>query len=660
MKRRTRPSLLLLLVLSLCAVAAVPVHSNMGRTTLLGYIADSLSLAARGTATIPTAPPVHRNMGETQLLGYIADYAQTLNTYTVTAAADGTTDMRATIQAALDTAGAAGGGVVQLKEGVYRIITVNAVSPAGAYGLEIPSNVMLCGMGDATVLRAVAGGDFGTGGVLCPKGFRTATTDYGASSNVILRNFKVESEAQVASTGNLLNIVYASDWLVENVNIGSCYYHGVELCASRRITFRRCRWTGDHTWGASGNPVQFDYGDAGPRGTGGASKTISDVLFEQCRFIQRPAGQGSVREIELMHDGSGLQLQRITFRECEFHGKAQAYTYIADVGTGISISAGGITDLLFERCIFNTYHYQSYGFQLYQNTDGALFNGIRFRGCTFNVKGYVVWAVGNSSATTAYNNRIRRNFEFSGNVVNFDKTGFPLSLWSVYEILVNQWDGAVIRDNLIRDVGDFPAGHTVLELYIVRAAQNWDVDVSNNRIEWSGNNAAGSNPDKVGFGVDCSVADTSGYTRRMRVENNVVDAVTANFKYGVRADRGATQPANSICIFSGNWSNAASTGAASGAFIIGPVSGAGPLSFPQRTVTANTTATFQDGVINCDTTAGSITITPPAALHRSTLLLIKTATANSLICGSTTLTGKGMILVWGDNATQYTQAFSTP
>jgi len=85
----------------------------------------------------------------------------------------GGADDRAKIQAAMDAAEATG-GTVMLAPKTYSITTVNSPASgdkaAGAYGLEIPSNVALVGSGPNTVLSIVSGGAYGVGVGISPKG----------------------------------------------------------------------------------------------------------------------------------------------------------------------------------------------------------------------------------------------------------------------------------------------------------------------------------------------------------------------------------------------------------------------------------------------------------------------------------------------------------
>lgn len=570
-----------------------------------------------------------------------------------------TTDRRAEIQAALDAAETAGGGIVELGIGSFRIITVN--SPAsgskagGAYGLEIPSNVTLKGQGNNTIISIHTGGAFGTGVGISPKGMRTATVDYGASSNVSLLNFKVEATSQEASSGNLINLVHASFWLIENVWIGSSYYHGVEIDQSKNIQFINCRFDGEHSYGSSGNHVQFDFGDAGPTNRPGTitTVTVENVTFQNCLFAQRT--NGAVREIELMH--ANFILKNIKFLNCEFHGKNAAFTNIVDCQSLAIVAGYGMSEILFEGCSFYTYHYLSYAFYLIQNS-GGVFDGIVFRNNTFYIKGHLMWtggASGSSSNLTTVG--YRKNFEFTGNKVYFDKSQFPASAADYYMIVVNHWDRAVISNNIIQDTSDFPAGYVANNYYIIRTGQCHSIICTNNKIKWSYNVPAYGN--KYGIAVWNDASDNAGYTKLSIVENNYCESTSQIWTAGIYSARGSTIPSGCVSSFIGNWANVTTTahlnvfnGGTNTAGFLG-------LSLPVKTVTTNTTLTEQDCIVNCNTASGSITITPSNVVYRKTYFLVKTSASNTLTCGSSSVTANGStIMLYSDGTTNFTTVMS--
>lgn len=570
---------------------------------------------------------------------------------------------RAAVQDALDAAEAAGGGIVQLDYGTYTITTVNSPASgdkaAGAYGLEIPSNVILQGMGDGTLLSIVAGGAFGVGCGISPKGMRTATTDYGASTGVILRDFKIMASAQDDSSGNLLNLVHASYWLVYNVNIGGSLHHGVEIDQSKYIMFRNCRFSGSYSSPTSGSWIQFDYGLAGPcnRPVTITTKTVQDVMFEDCVFMERPVGDTSNREIDMTHNASDLILERITFRNCHFTFRNQASLACIYFDASSGTTASKLKNIIFERNTFVSQHSSSTIFSLADNT-GRQIEGIRIRDNVFTGKsGAVIWMFGSSSATTAYATTYRRGLEITGNTFYYDKTALPVSADYIL-LAIHQWAGLVIRDNKIFGLGDFGAGvNGTNYCSVMRLGNNIDMIVEGNEIIWEGNNVTVG---RTAIYISQEAVDQAGNTVRTVVNRNNIKSAVANWSYGILLQSGTTVPSTRVFSLAGNFSNGASS-AANQILYTGPT-GSGTASAAAtapavRSVSASTTLTQQDSILRCDTTSGTITVTQLNAAYRQSFQLIKTAAANSLTCGSTTVTGlNAMIFVYSDGTTNFTMA----
>lgn len=448
------------------------------------------------------------------------------------------------------------GGVVELDGGDYPLATIQGTTPgaaAGAVCLFIPSNVVLRGQGKhATTLKATAGGAFGTGTIIHPEGVDTATGAFGAASSWGVEDLGVEATDQAASSGNLFGVIHTQGVRVRRVRIGSSYYHGLEHQDSRDVRFEDCDFDGQHDW-TSGNHVQFDKGDAGHQSPT-ATKLSEDVTFENCLFAQRTGG--SVRDIELAHNTTP-ELRRITFRGCTMHGRNAANTYIADVGTGISLTSGFVEELLFEDCTFHTYHADAYAFYLIQNS-GALFDGIRFRNNKFNLRGHGIWAGGGSDSATSLQTDYRRELEFTGNRVDVIKADFPNGASNWYGFVFNHWLNAVVRDNRFRGQGSFPGGYTTANFWALRAGQCWDLDMSENRMDWTGNNPPSSS--RVGFNAVNTALDQNAIpTRRVVCRNNRLTSGTAVWSHGIILDRHTTLPAGSIYKADGNWSNIATS-----------------------------------------------------------------------------------------------------
>ena len=529
----------------------------------------------------------------------------------------GVNDSTAAIQAALDAAEANGGGAVLLGIGTYKIVTINSPASgdkaAGAYGIEIPSNVSLIGSGPATILSIVSGGSFGVGVGISPKGMRTATTDFGASSNVRLANFTIQAATQEDSNGNLVNLVHASDWLLERVIFNGSYYHGLEVDQSRRITLKHCTFQGSYSYGASGSWVQFDLGLAGPvnRPAGITTTAVEDITFEDCYFKQRPGTDASPRDIDLTH-GSTVILRRVKFVRCLMEGRNVTTTAIA----GIDNAANTVDSLDFVDCAFVTAHPGAWGF--YFANAGATVYRLGFERCEFRGPSALMLAAGGSTSMT-YNathaqrhHLIVRDCRFL-----FDKTQMP-TLLDVNLILVRSWVNADITGNYIRGIGDFPVSVGSSYSYVTSASNCLALSWDNNLMVWEGNNTFATS--RTAMYLHSVESDNAGTTLVNSVQNNrIYSTAGTGYSYGMLVASGTTIPARRAAVFTGNASNCANS-AGNNVALTGTTSGGAPtsggLSLAVRSTTSSTTATQQDGVILADTTSGSITITLPEAQDR--------------------------------------------
>ena len=405
--------------------------------------------------------------------------------WTPVVAADGVTDDRAVIQAALDAAEAAGGGTVLLPAGVMRIVTVNSPASgdkaAGAYGLEIPSNVILDGVGPASVLEIHAGGAFGVGVGISPKGMRTATADFGAASNVRLSNFTIRASAQAESSGNLINLVHASDWLIYNVTFGGSLYHGLEIDQSRRIHIANCTWMGSYS-GASGSWVQFDLGLAGPTNRPATITTalVQDVTFSNCVFQQRPATDPGGTDITLCHAGNQIN-DRILFEDCVMEGRNLDFASVI----GIDAVTAVTNSLKFVRCTITTANAKSYGFY-FANTS-AIVRELVFQDCDFRGPSAVMFMAGGSSSST-YNatQSQRQRLVVKGCSFWLDKAGLPLAIDINYFNAI-AWTHAEVSGNFFRAYGDFIGSVGVSYHTWCKSVNNLCLTWADNRHIWEGN-----------------------------------------------------------------------------------------------------------------------------------------------------------------------------
>lgn len=483
---------------------------------------------------------------------------------------------------------------------------------------------------------------------------RTATANFGAASNVRLADFSIVAATQEESNGNLINIVHASDWLIERVNIMGSYYHGLEIDQSRRITVIDCRFSGSYS-GASGSWIQLDRGLAGPvnRPAGITTNSVEDVTFVRCYGAARPSTDTGDRDIDINHTPN-LTVTRVAFVDCLFEGRARTGVSIV----GIDDNAATIDSLRFQGCKFVTNHYGSEAFRF--TNASATVRWLAFRDCTFSGPSAIFLRAGGSTSIT-YNatHSQRHNLIVEGCTLLFDKTQMPVS-YDIRLLSAIAWTNASIRNNYIRGIGDFPVSVGTIYSYVSVFANNLALQCCDNTIIWEGNNTFAVG--RTGIATLSTEADNAGLTLGMSVTgNSVYSTAGTGFSYGIFHSGGTSVPARRGWVWQGNFSNAANT-AENGVIITGSDTAGNPsiggLSLTNRTVSANTTITQQDGIIQCNTASGSITVTASNVLFRKTTILYKPSASNNLTCGSTTVTAAGSaILVWSDGTTTFTKAF---
>ncbi|MBF5041996.1 MULTISPECIES: glycosyl hydrolase family 28-related protein [Myxococcaceae] len=155
---------------------------------------------------------------------------------------DGVTDDTAAIQAALDAAGAAGGGMVLVPSGTFR------VSPSARTRLVLRSGVHLTGQGLSSVLKVRDdAGDYGT--------LLGAATDATPLTDVRISNLWIDQNTEANRTGsvrtgqesavqNALRVFAGSDVHVEGVRfdgagVNTVRLNGVDLT---RVSVRSCEF----------------------------------------------------------------------------------------------------------------------------------------------------------------------------------------------------------------------------------------------------------------------------------------------------------------------------------------------------------------------------------------------------------------------------------
>lgn len=451
------------------------------------------------------------------------------------------------------------GGVVELDGGDYALTTVQGTTPgasAGAYCLRIPSNVRLKGQGKSeTNLLFTAGGAFGTGACITPEGMDTATADYGAASNWALSDMTISATDQAASSGNLISLYHASDFLLENLDLGACYYHCLEVGTSRRGIIRKVQFSGDHQ-GGSGNYIQFDNGDGGHRSTVPTTNVIDDITFEDIVMLQRP-NTGAVRDIEGFH-ATNQTLQNIRFRRLKATGQARASSFIFDFNT--APTSGGARGVYFDDCEFVTGHYDNMAIRIAPPGAGGYHEGVFIRDCVFRGPSCrSLWAYGNTTATVNITNNDRRDYHILRNRFYFDATQMPASAYDYFPLVVNQITGAVVQGNRFEKTGDFPVGWShVNGCSVIRIGNCRDASVLYNDISWLGNNATTS---RTALYWSNEASDLTGMTRRSICRGNTLYSENKNWSYGILMQTRLASSPQCVHAFTDNTSTGATSGA---------------------------------------------------------------------------------------------------
>lgn len=368
---------------------------------------------------------------------------------------DDAVDDRLDIQEALDAAETAGGGVVRLGIGTYKIVLVRddtttfesggtKSKSAGHYGLEIPAGVVLEGKGmDATELVSYVGSASGnTGCMISPKGMRSTVVAYACGGGTI-RDFAVSAN-DIATNQNdsciLVSMVHSDNFRIERIRFGDVRAHGLEIDYTRGLTVIDCVFDGEHP-GTSGSWVQCDAGLAGPYSweftstdpalISASTAPIRDTRFIRCRFLQRPATDTYSKDIDLAH--GGCHVYNLTFEDCDFYGRDNAVQKAIVV---VDASAGAIhNDLAFLNCRFTVYGTTSAAESSIYLVNNSFTTGEaqrwRIEGCEFRGGAKNHLQLGNSSTSTITGSTwgkqsgysIRNNrFIFNAADANTDKT----------------------------------------------------------------------------------------------------------------------------------------------------------------------------------------------------------------------------------------------
>jgi len=231
-------------------------------------------------------------------------------------------DDKTGIQAAINAAYTAGGGIVKLREGVWDVIPL-----ATGYGLLTKTGVSLQGEGPGTVIRGKSSTSSLAFELVAPFAYNSATAAYGAHE-VDIRDLKLECDGYLYSGDNdhqyahgLLGLVYTPKATVTNVTFGNVCYHQIEIQGSRNVTVRDCTFIGQ----SESSRIQIDTigGSAGQHASVPNTYTSDGVVFQNCRLAARNVdgitvlGQNTWM-VELGHTSSATMIRNVTFTDCEF------------------------------------------------------------------------------------------------------------------------------------------------------------------------------------------------------------------------------------------------------------------------------------------------------------------------------------------------------
>lgn len=170
--------------------------------------------------------------------------------YVEDAAMDGSTDDRAAIQAVIDACYTAGGGIVQLKEGTYR------VQPTSATCLVLRTGVHLRGMGmSATIIESDNSTTTTPYNIISPYGWNTATSPYTAEeimvSDLTIKGTQYSSSGNSGNLHNLVGFCSCPKGLLYNVGFENGGAHFAEFNRSKNCWIVNCATVGNGNHGTS-------------------------------------------------------------------------------------------------------------------------------------------------------------------------------------------------------------------------------------------------------------------------------------------------------------------------------------------------------------------------------------------------------------------------
>lgn len=423
------------------------------------------------------------------------------------ALADDDQDDRAAIQSALDAAGAAGGGMVQLRAGVYDVMVVFALGygpvagfsqgTVGYHGLTVPPNCTLKGDGmTVTTVRTHAPPvefPYAVGDGIINGGYQFALSDFGGGGGIVISHLRAETaDISSGSTGNLIGMAHADGVRLSSVAIGASKYHGLELNVSRNVVVEDCVFDGAHPGTST---LQFDYGSVGAKSLRPRGTVVSDVLLRRCEFRGR-ATEMSGRVVDLGHTNRDCILRNIAFEDCYLEGMAGPNTAFA---ANDNPPCKEFTGLRFERCHFH-------GFQEAPASNGLLqiaivgsevLDGLTVRDCQFTGAFWQGLVVGTTSYTFNAGQTLRRNILIEGNIFSpvLDRAA-PTAGQNMRMVSATACSDVTIRGNLF----EYPLtaqNNSLGGLISIQPSNNLDMKIEDNVFTWAHQTAASA---PLGFG----------------------------------------------------------------------------------------------------------------------------------------------------------------
>lgn len=247
------------------------------------------------------------------------DYDKIFYVETYGARAGDSVDDLTGIQNAINAAYTAGGGIVKLSPGTYR------VTPSAGIGILLKTGVRLSGLGSTiTFIATGTAADF-TG--ISPFGHNTTSTQFGAHELDIEDVTLGVDDATDVNTHSLIGVNHCPKGRIANVKFTGCYYHGLEINKSRSIRVVGCSWSGTYR----SSQVQIDVGNSGvisTSGNAGTQRLNDNIVFDGNWFGPRDdltlshIGSGATG-IEICHTNTSLILRGLTIVNNTFYGTCE-------------------------------------------------------------------------------------------------------------------------------------------------------------------------------------------------------------------------------------------------------------------------------------------------------------------------------------------------